>query len=96
MKKVERAEFPNCGMCFGYDAICDAPTLNGAWEYMCRACLEIFGGADAWVVGFEFVPVGSKRRSEDSLAKEIRDAVYAGDFSLAEDLIGDRDPAEFL
>jgi hypothetical protein len=47
-------------------------------------------------VGYEFVLPGEKRRSEDTRGKEIRDAVYAGDFDLVEELVGDGDIAEFL
>ena len=96
MKQVERAEFPLCDICRGATAMCDAPSIYGHWGYMCPDCFATHAGPNADALGFEFVLPGAKTRSEDSLAKEIRDAVYAGDFSLAEDLIGDRDPAEFL
>ena len=96
MKKVERAEFPLCDMCKSATAMCDAPTISGAWGYLCPDCLSIFGGPNAEAVGFEFVLPGEKRRSEDTLAKEISDAIYAGDFDLVEELVGDGDLAEFL
>lgn len=96
MKKVERAEFPICDICKKETAMYDAPTMYGPWANMCADDFAGHAGAGADSLGYQFVLPGEKQRSEDTLAKEIRDAVNAGDLDLAGDLIGDRDFAEFL
>lgn len=96
MRKVERSEFPVCDICKRETAMYDAPTMYGPWANMCADDFAGHAGSNANAIGYEFVLPGEKQRSEDTLAKEIRDAVNAGDFDLAGDLIGDRDFAEFL
>ena len=97
MKLIEKDEFPRCNICNQDSAIYDAPTYMGSWAYMCRSCFDTHSGAGADAVGFRFVAVGTlPTRSEESIAQDLADAVWSGDFDLAEEIIGDRDLAEFL
>lgn len=99
MKKVEVAQFPMCQICTKATAMYDGPTKMGPWAYMCPDCMDSHGVGDIYAtasVSFQLVAPGEKRRSEDTKAKEIRDAVHDGNFAHAEELIGDGDPAELL
>ena len=96
MRKVERSKFPVCDICKKETAMYDAPTMYGPWANMCSDDFASHAGAGADSLGYQFVLPGENKRSEDSLAQELRDAIWSGDFDLADELLGDRDPAEFL
>ena len=97
MKLIEKDTFPTCNICNEESAIYDAPTAARYWAYMCRSCFDLNGASYADSVGFRFVAVGTlPTRSEESIAQDLADAIWSGDFDLAEEIIGDRDLAEFL
>lgn len=81
---------PTCNICSVLPATIDGPTSRGPWAYMCDGCANLHGGNLA--MGHKLAvgerPVASR--------EDILKAIEAGDFSLAEDLIGDGDIAEFI
>lgn len=95
MKTIYKDTLPACNLC-NQPATYDAPTSNGRWAYMCTTCFAGNASRNADSVGFQFSTEPEPVVTDAELAREISDAVWSGDFELAEELLGDRDPAEFL
>jgi hypothetical protein len=79
------------------DALYDAKTDEGPWAYLCEAHFQHnsvgrlgTGYGQRLIVGDKPVDTGERKR------RKIREAVEAGDFDRAEELIGDGDPADFF
>ena len=95
MKKIHRDTLPACDICKS-PAKYDAPTVLGSWANMCEECFPAMAANYAPSTGYVFTTEPEKAMTDDELAQELRDAVWSGDFDLADELLGDRDPAEFL
>ena len=93
VKTIYFATLPKCNFC-GLPAHVDAPTSRGPWAYQCTVCWPLVGNP----AGLHTLLAEGDEPEEDPVAKRrsIREAIEAGDFDEAEDLIGDGDISEWL
>lgn len=95
--EVHVSALPKCDVHHGeHDAQYDARTVQGPWANMCEQAFKQVGRGLGTGLGQRLILGDPEEKSKADEAKEIREAVESGDWDLAEDLIGDRDPADFF
>ena len=93
-------ELPACDICkaggIESEAEFDGKTIEGPWANMCNPHFHIHGTGLGTGKGQRLV-VGEKPvDSDEEKQRKVQEAVAAGDFDTAEELIGDGDPADFF
>lgn len=84
------------------EALYDGKTTHGPWANMCQVCFEAVGVGLGTGRGQRLLLASEMEETEDNpptdadIRRDLQAAVEAGDFDLAEDILGDRDIAEFM